>query len=111
LAPLALGSFYGVPVFTVDLNFLQSTIILLLNFQTSSVMASALNVLQTSHAYGDVMLVSRAAEVTTVRTSEQRGYFVSAQTLIHNHIIYPIYFSNSNLTAQITWSKWNGLRM
>jgi hypothetical protein len=33
-------------------------------------MASALNVLQTSHAYGDVMLVSKASEVTKVRTSE-----------------------------------------
>ncbi|KAJ4776558.1 Lysophospholipid acyltransferase LPEAT2 [Rhynchospora pubera] len=32
--------------------------------RTSNAMASALNVLQTSYAYGDVMIVSKAAEVT-----------------------------------------------
>lgn len=55
-------------------------------------MASALNVLQTSHAYSDVMIVSRAAEVTKVRTSSKYQtlslcYFVSAHTLNQTHLI------------------------
>lgn len=34
-------------------------------------MSSALNVLQTSHAFGDVLIVSKAAEVTKVRISSK----------------------------------------
>ncbi|RRT61461.1 hypothetical protein B296_00040765 [Ensete ventricosum] len=49
-------------------DWLKVNMLFLANFlQTSYAMANALNVLQTSHSFGDMMLSARVAELTKVK--------------------------------------------
>lgn len=56
-------------VFPCDFGFCGSLISSYVGVQTGQAMATALNVVQTSHSYGDLMLLAKAAQLQQVCAS------------------------------------------